>query len=56
MASFGALIKRLTATTTAWGLGLARMRERVQRIGGSLEISSTSNKTTVRATFPVPVA
>jgi M6 family metalloprotease-like protein len=56
MASFGALIKRMTATTTGWGLGLARMRERVQRIGGSLEISSTSNRTTVRATFPVTLA
>jgi integral membrane sensor domain MASE1 len=54
MAGFGALIKRLTVTTTGWGLGLARMRERVQRIGGSLEVSSTNNKTIVRATFPVP--
>jgi integral membrane sensor domain MASE1 len=56
MASAGALIQRLTATTAGWGLGLARMRERVQRIGGSLEISSTSNKTTVRATFPVTLS
>ena len=54
--SFGALIKRMTATTTGRGLGLARMRERVRRIGGSLEICSTSNRSTVRATFPVPSA
>ena len=54
-ASFGALIKRLTATTTGWGLDLARIRERVQQIGGSLKISQVSSKTTVRATFPVPL-
>jgi two-component system NarL family sensor kinase len=46
-------IQRLTATTTGWGLGLTRIRERVHRLGGSLEISSANNKTTLRATIPV---
>jgi signal transduction histidine kinase len=53
MARVGPAIQRVTATTTGWGLGLARMRERVHRLGGSLEISSANNRTTVRATIPL---
>jgi signal transduction histidine kinase len=47
------LIQQATATAGAGGLGLARMRERLRRIGGELEISSASDTTTVRATIPV---
>ena len=53
IARVGPAIQRLTATTTGWGLGLTCIRERVHRLGGSLEISSANNKTTVRATIPV---
>jgi signal transduction histidine kinase len=47
------LIQQATTTAAGGGLGLARMRERLRRIGGELEISSASNKTTVCATIPV---
>jgi signal transduction histidine kinase len=53
IACVGPAIQRLTATTTGWGLGLTRMRERVRRLGGSLEVNSANDKTTVRATIPV---
>jgi signal transduction histidine kinase len=48
------LIQRATTTTAGGGLGLARMRERLRRIGGELEINFESNKTSVRASIPVP--
>ena len=47
------LIQQATTTAAGGGLGLARMRERLRRIGGELEISSASNKTTVCAIIPV---
>jgi two-component system NarL family sensor kinase len=47
------LIQQATTTITGRGLGLARMRERLHRIGGELKISSESNKTTVWAKIPV---
>ena len=52
-ASVCRLMQCVTATTAGRGLGLARMRERVCRIGGKLEICCANSKTTVRATIPV---
>jgi two-component system NarL family sensor kinase len=53
MVQLEGLIQQATTTITDRGLGLARMRERLRRIGGELEISSESHKTTVWAKLPV---
>jgi signal transduction histidine kinase len=53
MANMAAPMQRLTATTTSWGLGLVQISERVQRMGGTLEITSASKRTIVRAFIPV---
>lgn len=38
---------------TSWGMGLTNLRERVESLGGTLEIESVPGEgTTVRATFP----
>ena len=38
---------------TSWGMGLRNLRERVESLGGTFEVNSTSGEgTTVRATFP----
>ncbi len=39
--------------TTTWGMGLRNLRERVESLGGTLEVRSTPGEgTTVRATLP----
>lgn len=39
--------------TTTWGMGLRNLRERVESLGGTLEVESTAGEgTTVRATLP----
>ena len=41
------------ADVTSWGMGLQNLRERVESLGGLLEVESTPGEgTTVRATFP----
>ncbi len=41
---------------TSYGVGLSGMRERVRELGGTLEIESNENGTTVTAEFPVTSA
>jgi signal transduction histidine kinase len=40
--------------SAAHGVGIAGMRERLQQLGGILEITSSDRGTTVRAEIPVP--
>ena len=41
------------ADVTSWGMGLQNLRERVESLGGVLDVESTPGEgTTVRATFP----
>ena len=41
------------ADVTSWGMGLQNLRERVESLGGLLEVESTIGEgTTIRATFP----
>ena len=54
MINMAALVQRQTAPTAGWRLGLARMRERIHRMGGTLEITSANSRTIVRASIPVP--
>jgi signal transduction histidine kinase len=54
LADVGGVIQRLTATASGWGVGLTRMRERVRRMGGTLEITTARSRTVVRALIPIP--
>jgi signal transduction histidine kinase len=39
--------------TTTWGMGLQNLRERIESLGGTLEVESTAGEgTTIRATLP----
>jgi len=53
MGNAPARLKGILATVKGPGLGLARMRERLRRVGGKLEIQSAAGKTIVRAIIPV---
>jgi signal transduction histidine kinase len=48
------LIAQLPAGGGALGVGVAGMRERLQQLGGTLEIVSSDHGTTVRARIPLP--
>jgi len=52
MTSLEAILVRMRASIPPSGLGLVRMNERLQRLGGRLEIISQSRKTLVRAIVP----
>lgn len=49
-------VARITSGAGAIGVGLAGMRERLEQLGGALEIESSPAGTTVRAVVPVPAA
>jgi signal transduction histidine kinase len=49
------LVRATTPIATAHGLGLARMRERLRRVAGKLEIESSPGKIIIKASIPVPV-
>jgi PAS domain S-box-containing protein len=48
-----ASLQRCNSHSRVPGVGIAGMRERVRQFGGTLEIQSTSQGTTVRATLPI---
>jgi PAS domain S-box-containing protein len=49
-------VARLRTGTGAIGVGLAGMRERLEQLGGALDIDSGGKGTTVRATMPIRAA
>jgi PAS domain S-box-containing protein len=49
----GALLTRIISGEGA-GVGIAAMRERIEQLGGELEITSSDNGTTVRLGLPLP--
>lgn len=48
------VIARLRTGGGALGVGVAGMRERLQQLGGTLDIESSTGGTTVRAQIPLP--
>jgi signal transduction histidine kinase len=48
------LLAQLPAGGGALGVGVAGMRERLQQLGGALDIASTGHGTIVRAGIPLP--
>ena len=50
-----ALVRATKPIATVHGLGLARMRERLSRVEGKLEIESGVGKTIIKASIPVGV-
>ena len=51
---WGRGIPRESGAPAAEGVGIAGMRERIQQLGGRLEIDSGAGGTTVRAVLPLP--
>ena len=47
------LLARLKTGEAAHGIGLAGMRERLEQVGGTLEVDSTDAGSTIRATLPM---
>jgi PAS domain S-box-containing protein len=50
------LVAELPTGGGALGVGVAGMRERLQQLGGTLDITSSGRGTTVRADIPLPVS
>jgi PAS domain S-box-containing protein len=48
------LVAQLATGGSAMGVGVAGMHERLQQLGGTLDIESTDRGTTVRARIPLP--
>jgi PAS domain S-box-containing protein len=48
------VLASVTSGSSAPGVGLAGMRERLQQLGGALHIESNDHGTTLRATVPLP--